>query len=69
MKQKDAPNVMMRLHDFGSKYKGQLNSKGQRHGSGRATYINGSVYFGDWKEGLKHGIGTQKWTNGTYYSG
>ncbi len=39
-------------------YWGQVNEEGQNHGQGTMVYANcGSVYTGEWKNGLKHGKG------------
>jgi len=54
---KMALGIVMKLQDLGSKYEGQLDGKGNRHGKGKATYIDGSTYEGDWVEGRRHGNG------------
>ena len=30
---------------------------------------NGSIYIGQWKNGLRHGKGKQIWTDGSVYEG
>ena len=44
-------------------------AEGQRHGSGTATFADGSVYHGLWRFGQKHGRGDLQCANGFKYSG
>lgn len=39
-------------------YTGQINSLGERHGSGQLIYSNGDRYEGEWRSGVKHGFGS-----------
>lgn len=44
-------------HDNGSRYEGyKLN--GKRHGKGKFTFEDGSIYDGMWKENKMNGFGT-----------
>jgi hypothetical protein len=52
----------------GDKYHGHLNSKGQRHGTGRHVSAHGS-YDGQWKNDMKYGYGRFVWPNGAWYDG
>jgi hypothetical protein len=38
---------------------------GTYHGRGKATFLNGQVYEGDFDQGVMHGEGVLTWTNGT----
>lgn len=44
------------LYKNGAKYNGELR-KLKKHGRGKMTYADGSVYIGDWKEDIRKGQG------------
>lgn len=39
------------------------------HRRGTMRYPNGSVYTGQWKNGIMHGNGTMRWNDGSWYAG
>jgi len=39
------------------------------HGEGKMTYLNGSMYQGEWKDAYKHGQGKMIYRNGSIYQG
>jgi hypothetical protein len=41
----------------------------QHHGRGIWRDVDGSVYDGEWIDGLKEGRGTFRWSDGSSYSG
>lgn len=43
--------------DKGNIYEGQRDEQGRRHGQGKFSFADGSVYQGEWHEGLRQGIG------------
>ena len=55
MMQAIAQSILRKLDELGSVYVGDTSYYGARHGKGRMTYIDGTTYDGDWKEGLKDG--------------
>ena len=55
--------------NLSTQYAGEKNAKGQRNGTGKQIYDNGSYYIGDWVEGLKEGVGEMNYANGTRYIG
>ena len=40
-----------------------------RHGIGKYTWADGSLYEGEWEDGLRHGQGIMTETDGRSYSG
>ena len=50
-------------------YDGERNAKGQRHGTGVATWANGDVYSGEWAGGFPHGTGRFRFASGDEYAG
>ena len=40
-----------------------------RHGKGKETGPDSSIFEGDFENGNKHGKGTYKWPDGTCYEG
>jgi hypothetical protein len=46
-----------------------LNERGEKHGIGTCTYIDGSVYIGKYVNFLKHGYGEMKFSNGSEFKG
>lgn len=50
-------------------YEGQYNKRGRRHGQGKATFTNGSVYDGSWQDGIMHGQGSFSYKSGNVYEG
>jgi len=53
----------------GDYYKGEVNRHMLAHGKGVMTYNNGSVYEGDFKNGIRFGAGTYKSADGDEYIG
>ena len=37
----------------GSRYKGETNSEGLKHGKGKLTYMDGTTYEGQWVNGYR----------------
>ena len=61
-----------------SKYTGETNSKGQRHGHGTLSFsdpygalgnTDGATYTGEWKDGMENGQGTLTDADGSTYTG
>ena len=50
-------------------YEGQRNKAGKEHGMGTMTYFDGSVYVGEWKDGMKAGRGSIQFSSGGKYEG
>ena len=46
-----------------------MDANGQRSGSGKCTWIDGSTYDGEWQNGVRHGKGVFKSREGTVYDG
>jgi hypothetical protein len=46
-----------------------LNERGEKHGRGTCTYIDGSVYIGEFVNGLRNGQGEMKFSNGDIFKG
>lgn len=57
---------MRKLSEAGCTYSGVTNDKGERHGKGKITYVDGSTYEGSFFNGLKHGHGVSANKEGTY---
>ena len=55
------------FHD--GSYAGEVDSKGLKHGKGQYSWLDGSLYEGDFEKDLRHGTGTFKWPNGESYKG
>lgn len=55
------------FHD--GSYAGEVDSKGLKHGKGQYSWLDGSLYEGDFEKDLRHGKGTFKWPNGESYKG
>eukprot|EP01063_Lacrimia_lanifica_P005833 TRINITY_DN13520_c0_g1_i1.p1 TRINITY_DN13520_c0_g1~~TRINITY_DN13520_c0_g1_i1.p1 ORF type:complete len:476 (+),score=178.74 TRINITY_DN13520_c0_g1_i1:158-1585(+) len=51
------------------RYEGELNKKGQPHGTGTAKWGNGNVYTGTWCNGAQHGAGKFSFRGGDSYEG
>lgn len=47
-------------------YEGERNEQNERHGNGKATYGNGDVYTGEFKNGVRHGDGKYMFKNARY---
>jgi hypothetical protein len=59
-----------KTYDNGHKYEGTLNAIDEkRHGKGKYTTPDGSVYEGEFKNGDKHGQGTYFFASGSKYIG
>eukprot|EP01102_Stenamoeba_stenopodia_P000216 TRINITY_DN1017_c0_g1_i2.p1 TRINITY_DN1017_c0_g1~~TRINITY_DN1017_c0_g1_i2.p1 ORF type:complete len:517 (-),score=60.21 TRINITY_DN1017_c0_g1_i2:242-1792(-) len=54
---------------FEGSYEGEVDGYGARHGRGKMTYFNGSVYEGQFVNNKKHGLGTFTWARGDTYVG
>jgi cyanophycinase len=50
-------------------YKGDTNSQGNPHGFGIYSYVDGSIYEGQWEDGIKQGKGTWTYPNSDKYVG
>jgi len=50
-------------------YVGERNATGKMHGLGIETYYDGSVYNGEFKNGLNHGYGVYTTAGGDVYAG
>lgn len=50
-------------------YEGQINSDGEKHGSGIYRWLDGSTYDGEYADDLRHGSGRFLWVNGESYKG
>ena len=57
------------LFPNGATYLGQLDPKGHRNGSGTQIWQDGSIYTGEWQNGLRHGEGRQIYEGGDFYEG
>ena len=53
----------------GSSYSGDWNSDGQRHGFGVLTLTDGTIYSGEFKDGLCDGLGVMVFADGSKYEG
>ena len=53
----------------GSKYDGQMDEKDKRHGLGRLTWKQGSVYDGHWEKNERSGQGVMRWSDNSKYVG
>uniref|UniRef100_A0A6C0K1G5 Ubiquitin-like domain-containing protein n=1 Tax=viral metagenome TaxID=1070528 RepID=A0A6C0K1G5_9ZZZZ len=59
-------------YDDGSIYRGAVKSvagAGKRHGKGTMTYLDGSIYKGEWENDQRHGKGKLIYANGESYEG
>lgn len=54
-------------HDYpdGSRYDGEWNNKGQRHGRGKMTFTDGAKYNGQFDNGLSDGKGVMNLADGS----
>jgi hypothetical protein len=50
-------------------YRGNFDAAGRRTGPGTCTWVDGSTYEGEWKNGVRHGKGVFKSREGTVYDG
>ena len=50
-------------------YKGEVDKKGRKDGSGIIIWNDGSSYEGEFKKDLRHGTGLFTWSNGETYEG
>ena len=55
-------------YNTGDRYEGELKF-GEAHGWGTFAWGDGTVYIGEFTDGLRHGHGQQNFTNGDNYSG
>lgn len=56
--------------DMYKSYSGEHNDIGQKHGYGKAVYLDGDTYVGNWKEGKPNGYGIYLWSDGNaFYQG
>ena len=53
----------------GSTYVGEWNSDGHRHGLGRLHLNDGTVYSGEFRNGLCDGLGVMHFSDGSKYEG
>jgi hypothetical protein len=66
---KVAMGILAKLYETGSKYEGNSDIQGLKEGKGKCTYVDGSLYDGDWVSGKRHGEGQYTFSNGTIYKG
>jgi hypothetical protein len=53
-----------------AEYAGERDEEtGLYAGQGKATFVTGQTYDGQWRDGLMHGTGTFTWTSGVVYKG
>ena len=50
-------------------YVGSLNDRGRKEGVGSERFPTGTLYAGEWKNGMKHGKGKLFYSPGEYYEG
>ena len=50
-------------------YDGERDAAGLFSGQGKATFVTGQTYEGQWENGLMHGTGVYTWNNGVVYKG
>ena len=63
------PNLFKDYSD-GSKFTGEFNSSGQRHGVGRLQLADsGGEYVGEWLEGYPSGLGCVHFSDGSRFAG
>ncbi|CDW87191.1 morn repeat-containing protein [Stylonychia lemnae] len=67
--QKLNAGILKMLNEAGSKYTGETNDQGQKHGGGKLVYIDGSNYQGAWRNGKREGYGEFTNKDGTVYKG
>jgi hypothetical protein len=53
----------------GAVYTGEVNEAGKAHGKGIMTYTTGTVYDGNWINGIADGYGIEEYSNGDRYEG
>jgi len=54
---------------YGGIKDGNMHGNGKKHGKGKNSYANGSVYEGYWKDDKKHGTGKYSSASGDVYEG
>lgn len=64
---KTSPSAKLDFSD--GSYEGEVNSKGEKDGTGIYRWIDGSIYDGDYSNDLRHGRGKFLWSNGESYDG
>ena len=69
MMQKLTMMILKKLEEAGSRYEGETNQEGEKHGKGKCTYIDGSMYDGSWENNKKNGYGVLIKKDGTVYKG
>ena len=55
--------------NYGNKYTGERDPNGYRNGHGQFVFSDGSIYRGQWWQGLRHGYGEYRLMNGAVYKG
>ena len=50
--------MLLTLQDY--RYEGPFNDENQRHGHGRAWFVNGDEYEGDYDNGRRQGNGVYR---------
>tara|TARA_B100000242_G_scaffold282504_1_gene243837 strand:- start:314 stop:1426 length:1113 start_codon:yes stop_codon:yes gene_type:complete len=55
------------FHD--GSYVGEVDGKGLKQGKGTYSWLDGSIYEGDFDKDLRHGSGRFTWSNGETYKG
>eukprot|EP01043_Picozoa_sp_COSAG02_P001747 COSAG02_NODE_37_length_48203_cov_57.745708_31_plen_141_part_00 len=56
-------------HEDGAVYRGDQNEAGEKHGTGRYTWKDGSYYDGQWKNDEREGMGKYTYPSGGVYDG
>ena len=65
-----AAQIEIREYSWGStRYEGQVDQHGKRHGQGVRSGADGYRYEGAWREHSRHGHGTATYRDGTVKSG
>jgi hypothetical protein len=55
--------------EAGGEYEGEYDSSGEQHGRGKYTYPNGTVFEGDWVNGVAVGQGIFIYPDGSKFEG
>ena len=66
---KKYPEFLVKQYPSGEKYEGYVNNKGQKHGKGTYTWLNGDKYVGDWVNDKAKGQGIYYSREGWRYEG
>jgi len=56
-------------YEDGDEYKGQWNGEGKRHGLGVLKFADGTLYAGEFNNGMNHGYGVLTFNDKSCYAG